>query len=564
MRRLIIGLALLAALPATAQDLSKAGQQEYIGDILAVDSRVALTGTWTCTTTSLTCTGVAGGDAEVAQDELADGDVVELCGYRYVVDGEPPEQDEIKITPHRIPSTGKLRTGSDGACVGQTAYLANLGATATEAVLKDGSGTSTVLSVGTDSATVGGEFVVDGGDATFVAADMTITDGAAIIMQDQDDDTTVTMRVTDGTTTLGLTGSLSASSTLHSDAGLEGNALQLRQALDSGTLWLGTLVNTDDTATGELTQTVGQRVQLSGSTDNGVSWTDMTASTDIITKTEDCFATGVGDCSFARTWAVTTDGVSHDVLRIDGDGVTTGLAAAQVGGAGTGGGVITIMVNSLNTDRESLAIYDTYNPTTGQKTSKLGLGFYFRASPSGTYLDEYAGGILMGKVNDHFDHLAGGSQADNDTKMEFWVNRDGTTRLGMTLESVSAVGTADLTVTGAGSFGSLGTFSAGLNVYAAAAQTLISFADADAAGNWIGLDFTGADGFDDASDYLVKGNDANSYWKGDGTLGTAAGFAAAGSAGLTTVITVRDSGGAGDCTITVTGGIVTATTCSHT
>lgn len=34
--------------------------------------------------------------------------------------------------------------------------------------------------------------------------------------------------------------------------------------------------------------------------------------------------------------------------------------------------------------------------------------------------------------------------------------------------------------------------------------------------------------------------------------------------GLTSVITVRDSGGTANCTITVTGGIITATTCSHT
>ncbi|MBI4916884.1 MAG: hypothetical protein HY825_13635 [Acidobacteria bacterium] len=45
---------------------------------------------------------------------------------------------------------------------------------------------------------------------------------------------------------------------------------------------------------------------------------------------------------------------------------------------------------------------------------------------------------------------------------------------------------------------------------------------------------------------------------------TGASFTAGVAAGITTVITVRDSGGAADCTITVTGGIITATTCSHT
>lgn len=45
---------------------------------------------------------------------------------------------------------------------------------------------------------------------------------------------------------------------------------------------------------------------------------------------------------------------------------------------------------------------------------------------------------------------------------------------------------------------------------------------------------------------------------------TASGYTAGASAGMTTVVTVRDSGGAADCTMTFTGGILTATTCSHT
>lgn len=36
------------------------------------------------------------------------------------------------------------------------------------------------------------------------------------------------------------------------------------------------------------------------------------------------------------------------------------------------------------------------------------------------------------------------------------------------------------------------------------------------------------------------------------------------AAGMTTVITVRNAGGAADCTITVTNGLITGTTCSHT
>ena len=36
-----------------------------------------------------------------------------------------------------------------------------------------------------------------------------------------------------------------------------------------------------------------------------------------------------------------------------------------------------------------------------------------------------------------------------------------------------------------------------------------------------------------------------------------------GNAGMTTVVTVRNSGGSADCTISITGGLVTATTCSH-
>ena len=50
-----IYLACIAAMlssPAVAQDLSQAAQREYIGDILQIDSRTALTGTWTCTTST--------------------------------------------------------------------------------------------------------------------------------------------------------------------------------------------------------------------------------------------------------------------------------------------------------------------------------------------------------------------------------------------------------------------------------------------------------------------------------------------------------------------------------
>ena len=54
----------------------------------------------------------------------------------------------------------------------------------------------------------------------------------------------------------------------------------------------------------------------------------------------------------------------------------------------------------------------------------------------------------------------------------------------------------------------------------------------------------------------------------DGTTGYAAidasGYKASGAAGMTTVVTVRNSGGAADCTETFTAGILTATTCSHT
>lgn len=48
------------------------------------------------------------------------------------------------------------------------------------------------------------------------------------------------------------------------------------------------------------------------------------------------------------------------------------------------------------------------------------------------------------------------------------------------------------------------------------------------------------------------------------TVGAAGGFVANGAHGITTTITVRNAGGAGDCAMTFTGGILTATTCSHT
>jgi hypothetical protein len=69
-------------------------------------------------------------------------------------------------------------------------------------------------------------------------------------------------------------------------------------------------------------------------------------------------------------------------------------------------------------------------------------------------------------------------------------------------------------------------------------------------------------------------------WRSNGTVGIgttvpvealdvngnvkATGFRTNGTRGITTVITVRDSGGNADCTISVDGGIITATTCSHT
>lgn len=56
---------------------------------------------------------------------------------------------------------------------------------------------------------------------------------------------------------------------------------------------------------------------------------------------------------------------------------------------------------------------------------------------------------------------------------------------------------------------------------------------------------------------------ANGAITSDGVV-TGASFSAGASPGMTTVVTVRDSGGAADCTMTFTGGILTATTCSHT
>jgi len=154
MRRLTfcVMFALLAT-GAAAQDLAKSAEREYFGDLLVLDSRTALTGTWTCTTSSLTCTGVAGGATEAAQTELDDADVVELCGYRYAVDGEPPSQSSIKIKPHRVQATGNLRPGADAACTAQAAYKANLGLSATEYTVKDGSGTSSAFGVSTDTVT---------------------------------------------------------------------------------------------------------------------------------------------------------------------------------------------------------------------------------------------------------------------------------------------------------------------------------------------------------------------------------------------------------------------------
>lgn len=56
---------------------------------------------------------------------------------------------------------------------------------------------------------------------------------------------------------------------------------------------------------------------------------------------------------------------------------------------------------------------------------------------------------------------------------------------------------------------------------------------------------------------------AGSY-DASGSVTAGTGFVSGTSSGVTTVVTVRDSGGAADCTMTFTGGILTATTCSHT
>lgn len=46
-----------------------------------------------------------------------------------------------------------------------------------------------------------------------------------------------------------------------------------------------------------------------------------------------------------------------------------------------------------------------------------------------------------------------------------------------------------------------------------------------------------------------------------GVVGVTTGYAANGQTGVTTAYTIRDGGGAADCTITVTGGLITASTC---
>jgi hypothetical protein len=50
----------------------------------------------------------------------------------------------------------------------------------------------------------------------------------------------------------------------------------------------------------------------------------------------------------------------------------------------------------------------------------------------------------------------------------------------------------------------------------------------------------------------------------DGTARFDGGISSGSSAGMTTVVTVRDDAGTGTCTMTFTSGLLTATTCSHT
>jgi hypothetical protein len=49
-----------------------------------------------------------------------------------------------------------------------------------------------------------------------------------------------------------------------------------------------------------------------------------------------------------------------------------------------------------------------------------------------------------------------------------------------------------------------------------------------------------------------------------GNANVSGGYKVGGTAGMTTVVTVRNAGGTADCTMTFTGGILTATTCNHT
>jgi hypothetical protein len=69
-----------------------------------------------------------------------------------------------------------------------------------------------------------------------------------------------------------------------------------------------------------------------------------------------------------------------------------------------------------------------------------------------------------------------------------------------------------------------------------------------------------------SGDYLQARTVGNALVFGVSATGqvTGSGFTAGTSAGLTTVVTVRDAGGTADCTMTYTGGLLTATTCSHT
>ncbi len=149
MRRAIIALILLAALPCAAQTTQIRGMH-LNQDFLMLDyQREALSGAWTCVAGVSACTG-AGGDAAT---ELDDGDIILLSDganwQAYEVDGEPSGADALsrKTT---LPS-GAAQTLE--AIAGSAIYLVNTGLDDSLDVVMTGSAGTSPLSLSDSTST---------------------------------------------------------------------------------------------------------------------------------------------------------------------------------------------------------------------------------------------------------------------------------------------------------------------------------------------------------------------------------------------------------------------------